>query len=116
MAKNFVQEGRYLFLNVGTGVKAGDPVAVGDLTGVATIDADANGNATVDTEACVYSLSVKGVNGSGNSAVAVGDILYYVANDTPPLSKKNSGVEYGHALAAVNAGATATISVKLTEK
>lgn len=114
MAKNYVQEGRYLWLNVGSGVKSGDPVAVGDIAGVATIDADANGYATIDTEG-VYNLSVKGTTGS-NSAVAIGDIIYYVTGDTPKLDKKNTGVAFGHALGAIDAGATATIPVKITTK
>ena len=112
MAKNHVQTGRYLWLNVGTGVKSGGPVVVGQITGVATIDADASGYATVDTEE-VYDLSVKAIDGSGNSPVAVGDAMYYVAADTPKLSKKTSGVLLGYALEAIATGATDTINVKL---
>ncbi len=110
--KNHVQKGRYLWLNVGVGVKSGDPVAVGQITGVATIDADANGYATVDTEE-VYDLSVAAVDAGGNSAVAIGDSIYYVDADTPKLSKKNTGVLFGTALEVINAGATDTINVKL---
>ena len=112
MAKNHVQKGKYLWLNVGTGVKSGDPVAVGQITGVVTIDADASGYATVDTGE-VYDLSVKAVDGSGNSPVAIGDAIYYVAADTPKLSKKTAGVLFGHALEAIATGATDTINVKL---
>ncbi|HEY9337898.1 MAG TPA: capsid cement protein, partial [Kribbella sp.] len=72
----------------------------------------ADGTTSVDT-AGVWNLSVKGVDGSGNSAVAVGDILYYVAADTPKLSKKATGVRYGYAMAAITSGSTATIPVKL---
>lgn len=111
MAKNYVQEGRYLWLNVGVGVKSGDPVAVGQITGVATIDADADGNATVDTQD-VYDLSVKGIDAGGNSAVAIGDAIYHVAADNPKLSKKNTGVLFGYALETVAAGGTDTINVK----
>ena len=52
-------------------------------------------------------------HGGGNSAVAVGDILYYVNADTPKISKKNTGVRYGYALQTVGSGSTATIRVLL---
>jgi len=113
MAKNQVQEGRHLWLNVGVGVKSGDPIAVGQITGVATIDADAAGYATVDTGNVVYDLSVKAIDAGGNSAVAIGDAIYYVTADNPKLSKKNTGVLFGHALEIIAAGGTDTINVKL---
>lgn len=112
MAKNHIQKGRYLWLTVGAGVKSGAPVAVGQITGVTTIDADADGNATVDTEE-VYALSVKGVDASANSAVDVGDAIYFTDGDTPKLNKKATGTLFGYALEAIDAGATATINVKL---
>jgi len=110
MAKNFVQEGRYLFLTVGAGVVSGSPVAVGDITGVTTIDADANNQATVDTEG-VYDLSVE-ANDGGASQVDPGDAIYYNAADTP----KVAGVLYGYALETIAAAGTDTINVKLAKK
>lgn len=112
MAKNLVfAEGRRLNLPVGAGVKSGDPVAIGAMTGVALNDRDAAGNATVDFGG-VYELSVKAVSDVGNSAVAVGDQLYFVVGDTPKLSKKSStGLYFGFALDAVGSGETATIRV-----
>ncbi|MHB1418471.1 MAG: capsid cement protein [Bacillota bacterium] len=112
MAKNYVQEGHRLWLTAGAGVTSGAPVAVGQITGVAVADVDANNQTTVDT-AGVYDLSVKGINGGGNSAVVVGDAIYYTVGDTPKLNKKDNGVLFGYALEAVDAGATATINVKL---
>ncbi|ATW24159.1 DUF2190 family protein [Candidatus Formimonas warabiya] len=112
MAKNFVQEGRRLFLTAGSGVKSGDPVAVGQIAGVAVADVDSNNQTTVDTEG-VYKLSVKGIDGSGNSAVAIGDAIYFVSGDTPKLSKKATGVLFGYSLGTVDSGATAIIPVKL---
>lgn len=91
---------------------SGDPVLVGQIPGVALTDERADGTTTVDT-AGVYKLSVKAVDGVGDSAVAAGDIIYYVAADTPKLSKKNTGVRFGYALEAIAAGATATIMVKV---
>lgn len=91
---------------------SGDPVVVGQLPGVALVNEDAAGNTTVKTNG-VASLSVKGIDAGGNSAVAVGDIVYYTAADTPKLSKKATGVRFGYALDPVTSGATATIRVKI---
>jgi hypothetical protein len=129
MAKNrFLAEARRLTLDVtavsGSGagglVMSGDPVAVGQLVGVALIDEvtvagdPLLGKASVDTGGA-WNLSVKGIDGSGDSAVAVGDAIYYVSADTPRLSKKATGVLFGHALAAVVSGATTTIPVRLRD-
>lgn len=91
---------------------SGDPVLIGQLPAVAVTDERADGTTSVKTNG-VATLSVKGIDGGGNSAVAAGDLIYYVAADTPKLSKKNSGVRFGYALEAVTSGATATIRVKL---
>lgn len=106
------EHGRKLYLPVPAGVVSGDPVVVGQMPGVALTDRDADGNATVDFGG-VYNLSVQAIDEVGNSAVAVGDIIYYNAADVPKLNKKNTGVRFGYALEAVAAGATATIAVKL---
>lgn len=93
-------------------VASGDPVVVGQIPGIALTSTDANGNVTVKRSG-VVSVSVKGIDGGGNSAVAVGDILYYVSGDTPKLSKKTSGVRFGYALQTVSSAATTTIRVLL---
>lgn len=95
---------------------SGDPVLLGLLGGVALTDKGKGGNVAANTSVAfegVFKLSVKGVDGSGNSAVAAGDIIYYVTGDTPKLSKKATGVKYGVALAAITSGSTATIQVRL---
>lgn len=114
--KNKVQEGRLLELTVGAAVVAGDPVVVGNgIRGVAQTSYNStSGKAVVDTDG-VFDLSVKGVDDAGNSAVAVGDHIYYTATDTPVLSKKKSGKFYGIALEIVGSGLTATINVKLVQ-
>ena len=112
MATNKVQAGNVLRLAVPDGTASGDPVVVGQIAGVALLDRDSDGYSQVDTVG-VYNLSVKGVDGAGNSAVAIGDAIYYVDADTPKLSKKNTGVLFGYALGTVAAGATATIPVLL---
>jgi predicted RecA/RadA family phage recombinase len=91
---------------------SGTPVRVGNFCGVAIADKGSDGKTTIRTRG-VVSVSVRGVDGGGNSAVAVGDKLYYVDADTPPISKKNSGAFFGYALQTVSAGATATIDVLL---
>ena len=94
----------------------GAPVRYGYDTGVALTDEGEGGNSatttTVDFGERVWDLSVKGVDGSGNSAVAVGDQIYYVDADTPKLSKKTAGYLFGTAMETVSSGATATINVK----
>lgn len=91
---------------------SGAPVVVGQIPGVALTDERTDGTTSIQLDGA-FDLSVKGIDGSGNSAVAVGDILYYVAADTPKLSKKATGVRFGYALEAVASAATATIAVKV---
>lgn len=111
MAKNKLFKGDTITAAV-AGKLSGDPVVVGQIPGVALTDTDADGKVVVDTRG-VFDLSVKAVDGVGNSAVAVGDAIYYVETDTPKLSKKNTGVLFGWALKAIAAGATDTIQVLL---
>jgi len=97
---------------VGAGIESGDPVVVGGITGVALVDRDSDGYAVIRRKG-VFNLEVNGVDGSGNSAVAIGDSIYYVTGDTIKLSKKATGVLFGYALEAVASGASATIKVLL---
>lgn len=113
MAKNRDREyARQLSLPVASGTLSGDPVVVGQIPGVAVVDRDSAGNATVQMDGS-YVISVKGIDAGGNSAVAVGDILYHTQADTPKVSKKNTGVRFGYALDAVVSAATTTIRVKV---
>lgn len=102
----------------------GLPCRVGLETGVAltnesTAGTDLSGNptgyTTIDVGPGRWKLSVKGVNDSGNSAVADGDALFYVDGDindgTGFLSKKSSGYFFGWARGAVNSGSTTSITV-----
>ena len=94
---------------------SGSPVRFGELTGIALTDEGEGGNAATETSVdfgtFVADFSVKGVDDSGNSAVAAGDSIFYVDADTPKLSKKASGYFFGFALETVNSGSTATIEV-----
>lgn len=92
---------------------AGSPVRAGELTGIALEDEgqDIANETTVDFGPFVADFSVKGVDDSGNSAVAKFDALYYVDADTPKISKKASGYFFGYALETVGSGSTATVAV-----
>ena len=93
---------------------SGDPVRYGNKCGVAVGDEDSDGNTVVDFGPAVYDLSVKAVNDAGDSAVAVGDKIYYVDADTPVLSKKTtSAYFFGYAMEAITAGSTDTIKVMI---
>lgn len=120
MATNlFMADGRYL---TGAATQpatpvSGDPVLLGQIPGVALTGEAEGGNAageiTIDTGG-VYNLSVEGVNAGGNSAVAIGDIIYYEAGETPPLNKDaTNGVRFGYALGTVASSETGTIPVKV---
>jgi predicted RecA/RadA family phage recombinase len=114
--KNKVQDGKLLELAVGSTVVSGDPVVVGNaVRGVAQTSYDStSGKAVIDTEG-VFDLSVQAKDDAGNSAVAIGDRLYYTSTDTPVLSKKKSGKFFGVALETITSGSTATINVKVVQ-
>lgn len=100
-------------LVVGSGVVSGDPVVSGQSPGVCVVSYDAaDGKGTVQLDGS-FLLSVKGIDGSGNIAVAVGDIIYYTSGDTPKLNKKTTGVRFGYAEEVVTSGATTTIAVRV---
>lgn len=107
MAKNRVLESsKQLPLMVPSGTLSGDPVASGLIVGVAVIDRQLDGRATVDTGG-TYLLNVNAVDGSGNSPVNEGDQLYFTVGDTVKLSKKATGVPFGKALQLFGAGSPA---------
>ena len=111
MAKNRTRDdARYTYLPVASGVKSGDPVIVGSITGVALTDRDASGKAALDLGG-TYSIPVGAVNDSGHNAVAIGDELFFTTGDIPPVTKKASGNFFGYATMPVNSGQTANIEV-----
>lgn len=95
---------------------SGDPVIYGQVPGVCLVSEGTDGLATVQFEG-VANLSVKGVTtAAAGSAVAEGDILYYVPGNTPKISKASGdagAVRFGYAMGSVASGATATIPVKI---
>lgn len=115
MATNKVQDGDILRLTVASTVVSGDPVQVGGISGVALTSYSAT-DGKCEVEICgAYNLSVQAVNDAGNSAVAIGDRLYFGGSATPWLSKKKSRNFFGIALAEITSGTTATISVLIGE-
>lgn len=96
----------------GGAAKSGDPVVCGQIPGVLMNDADSLGTGIMQIDG-IFTLSVKGVNGGGNVAIGEGDIVYFTAADTPPLSTKTTGVRFGYALKGVASGATASIPVQV---
>jgi len=117
MATNFVRDGKKMQMPTVTGAESGDAFVVGGyLPCVLLTDAETASpyNAIVQTEG-VFDLSVKGEDGSGNTAVAVGDLLYWTDKDTA-LNKDSSEDPFGIALEAVGSGETDTINVLLVPK
>jgi len=118
MATNLVNRGRIFNVDVGgtgVGYTSGVPIMIGRLAGVLVCDADAAQMADVefDRELVVYDLSVKAIiNGPVNTTIAVGDDITYIVGDTPRLSKKAAGKQYGVAFEA-NAGAGTTTTIKV---
>ena len=118
MAKNRIRKDGY-HLSIAASDPAipasGGPIRYGSLTGVALTDEAEDGNpanyVSGDFGPSVWDLSVKAVNDSGNSAVSVGDPLFYVDADTPKISKKATGYFFGFALEAITSGSTDTINV-----
>jgi hypothetical protein len=99
---------------------SGDPVRFGSLTGIALTDEGDGGNAaadtTVDFGAMEVTVAVNAINNDGNSAISVGDALYYVDADTPNISKKTTdGYFFGFAMEAVTSGEEAEIRVLKTQ-
>jgi predicted RecA/RadA family phage recombinase len=88
---------------------SGDPVRIGNLTGIALTDEDAAGKTVVNTGPFVAKFSVKDNGGSG---IAVGAPIWYHDDATPALDNVSTGgYYYGIALEAISANQTATIQV-----
>lgn len=116
MATNVIFEsggGLTLKLAAATG-SAGDPYVNGFIKGVLIDDSDGT-NASVMTEfTAVVDLTVEAKNGVGNSAVAVGDKLYYDSAETIKINKDaTNGKYYGIALETVSSGSSGVIRVGL---
>lgn len=97
--------------------KSGDPVKLGAaLAGVALktfSDTIANGGTGPVALIGVYTLSVKAHNGTSNTAIAIGDKLYYDTALATGVNVNSAGAPIGVALTAVTSGQTTAIPVLL---
>jgi len=88
---------------------SGDPVRIGNLTGIAIKDEDAAGKTVVNTGPFVAEFSVKD---NGSTGIAIGAPIWYHDDATPALNNVSAdGYYYGIALEAISDNQTATIQV-----
>ena len=87
MAKNYVQEGRYLEVTAPAAVSSGDLVKVGSIFGVAQGDAASGATVVIDTQG-VHTLAV-----ASAVVVGIGDALYWDVADAN-FNKTASGNWY----------------------
>lgn len=114
MATNYVQEGKTVKLGVSSGAVSGDFEMVGDLATVLLDDADSSDEAVCALEG-VFDLTVNGRVDAGDSAVSVGDKLYWDSGDAQINKDETNGVFMGYALGSVSSGSSATIPVRLKQ-
>lgn len=93
---------------------SGDPYLNGSIRGLLLTDSDGT-NASVLTEfTSIVDVVVEAKIANGNSAVAVGDDIFYDSAETIKLNKDSTnGVFYGVALETVTSGSSDTIKVGL---
>lgn len=104
-------EGKKITVPVAAGEVSGNPIAVGQITGVALIDRTPAGNVTLDREG-VYSLNVSATA----APVTVGMPIYWAANANPDLRLSEvaaGGILFGYSLAAIAQGQAAVVDVVL---
>ena len=106
------KHGKNIDIPVASGTVAGDFVVVGLIKGVAQIDRQSDGTASITREGS-HVFTSKGVNASGNSAIAVGDAIYFNSGATPKYNKDAGGVLIGYALSALASGSTGDVEVLL---
>ncbi len=92
-----------LWLEVGAGIESGEPVVVGNITGVALTDADADGYATVRREG-VFELDVTGTFTVGAPV--------YITSEGALTATADSNVLFGYALEAVTTSGTIKVLLK----
>jgi hypothetical protein len=115
MATNQKSRGRHIAATVSNTEVSGNPVLVGAaLTGIVEETPGSDGATVLNVASDeVFTVTVKAIDGSGNSAVAVGDIIYIIMGDTPHLSKKATGVKFGVALTTLASGTTGPVDIML---
>jgi len=113
MATNKVQDGKVVQGTNGSGsnIVSGQPILLGDqgLIGFCLEDIANTAAGSVEIGG-VWSYPVKGHNGTGNTAVAIYDKVYYTAGEAF-FDVDTSATLAGFALAAVSSGSTTTVDV-----
>jgi predicted RecA/RadA family phage recombinase len=108
--ENRISEGNILTVTAPTGgVVGGQPFVFGQIPLIATTDA-AEGEFVAAFTRGVFSLPVKGHDGTANAAITGGAQVYF-DSALPGLNVNESGVPFGKVLAGVSSGATATVDV-----
>lgn len=92
------------------GTKAGTPVLIGSLPGIAVIDRQPNGNATVKFSTGSYRISVIGKKEAEEKQIKVGEKVFLKEGK---LSADTGGTLWGYAMEELAKGKTAEIEVKL---
>lgn len=101
-------------LDVGASGSSGDVTLIGAMPVYLLEDTNASDEATCEIIGCmrVVNATAAGADGSGNSAIAVGDALY---DDSGTINKDDAnGVKIGYALGTVSSGGTGAIDIALT--
>jgi predicted RecA/RadA family phage recombinase len=101
--KNFIQEGRYLTLAAPYEVVAGDGAQVGQLFGVAALDALSGADTQFDTQG-VYELDK-----APSQAWAVGAAVYWDNTNKYCTTTASGNLLIGAAMAVVGSGAEETL-------
>jgi predicted RecA/RadA family phage recombinase len=82
------------------GALSGDPVVIGQIPGVALIDADSSQKTVVQYDG-VFDLLVAGKDASGSpgdNSVLGGEAVYFNKDHTPPLDVDPGGILFGYAV------------------
>jgi predicted RecA/RadA family phage recombinase len=101
--KNFIQEGRYLTLVAPYDVSAGDGAQIGQIFGVATLNALSGADTQFDTKG-VYELDK-----APSQAWAVGAAVYWDNSNKYCTTSASGNLLIGAAVAAVGSGAEETL-------
>lgn len=96
-------------------IESGNLIVVGDAAMVALTDYDTDTGAFTADFAGAHEIEVVAEDDSGNSAVMIGDWLYYDRASEVVNKDSTAGPVVGQALEKVTAGATSTIGVKLQQ-
>ena len=99
----------------GAAYSAGDPIMVGDqgLVGFCIEDIASAATGSVLIPPCIIvDTPVKGHDGTSNAAIAIGDMVHFIAGDAfMDVTVANKTV--GYALEAVGSGSTTTVQVAM---